>query len=311
MTTLNRRSLLSLAGAGALSLSVPVAQATPARAGAEAPPVNLRVWSAGAAGSFRNIYALETENGLVVIDAPLRKSDGAAVREWLEAVGKPVEGVLITHMHPDHNFGLTEMLRGSDAPIFATRAVAQAILEAEGGHQQFVPNFIGDAETERDRRFPDVLVESGETVTVDGVPFSVVDQGEAESMADSTWSTPALPNTLFSGDLVFHRVHSWVAQGATDRYLAVLNRFRREADPATLFLAGHGGMAPASVIPRQIAYLEAYRQAVREIAAGRPSLTEAEKQQLVQHMTAVEPSPMLAFGVAIGADAVARELATQ
>jgi hypothetical protein len=91
----------------------------------------------------------------------------------------------------------------------------------------------------------------------------------------------------------------------------VLDRLRREVDPATLFIAGHGGMAPASVIPRQISYLEAYRQAVQEIAVGRPRLTEAEKQQLVQRMTTVEPSSMLAFGIAIGADAVARELATQ
>lgn len=288
MMSLNRRSILALAG------------------GVASPVLNVRTWTAPEAGVFRNIYALEAETGLIIVDAPLRKSDGAAAREWIAALGRPVRAVLVTHMHPDHTFGLTQMLGGADVPILATRAVADAIRAAEEGFQRFVPNFVGEAETERDRRFPNSLVEPGRTRVVDGISFMVSNVGEAESAADSIWSTPALPGALFSGDLVFHRVHTWVAQGATARYLAVLERLHRDTAPASLFFAGHGGVTSVGAIPRQIAYLRAFRDSVREIAGGRPALTDSEKAELLARMRQIEPSPTLAFGVTVGADAVAR-----
>ncbi len=310
MSLLDRRALLRLAGIAGASAAIPVTPALAQGAGSvpEGPLVNVRTWSAGSAGVYRNIHALETETGLVVVDAPLRKSDGAAAREWLLSLQKPVKAVLMTHTHPDHNFGLTEMLQGQSAQVVATRAVADAIRAGEAAFQRFVPNFIGDAETERDRRFPDTTVGDRETFTIDGVPFQARDLGEAESAADSIWTTAALPNALFSGDLVFHRVHTWVAQGATGRYLSVLERLQGEVDRTALFFAGHGGIAPASAIPRQIAYLQTFRAAVRELSSGRTTLTEAQKQELVRRMTVMEPSAMLAFGIATGADAVAREL---
>ena len=49
--------------------------------------VNVRVWTSPVAGTARNLFAVETPNGFVVVDGPLRKSDGAAAARWLAELG--------------------------------------------------------------------------------------------------------------------------------------------------------------------------------------------------------------------------------
>ena len=274
-------------------------------------PLGLVTFTAPEAGIYRSSHVIETATGFVVVDAPFRKSDAVMVREQLAVRGKPIEGVLITHMHPDHNFGLTELLHGSEAPIVATPAVADAVAAAEDFFQGLVPNVIGAEETERHRRFPDTLIDSGGQITLGGAVFQVVDMGAAESAADAIWTVPALPQLAFVGDLVFHRMHSWVANGTTAAFITALEALQRDAPAGTLLVPGHGSAVPAAAIPRQIAYLRAFREAVIELADGRPMLSDAQKEQLVARMMALEPSPMLAFGITLGADAVAAELAAE
>ena len=276
---------------------------------AESKQANVRTWSAPIEGTARNIFAIETDAGFVVVDAPLRKSDGAAARAWLRSLGKPVLAVLVTHAHPDHNFGLTQMLRGTDAPIYATPAVAGAIRATEEAMQAVVPAAFGEAETERDRLFPNAVADPSVPVVIDGVPFEVADHGAVESGADSVWTSPALPGAIFVGDLVMHRAHPSLVQGNSAGYLEASRRLRDLAAPGALFFAGHGGLVPVGAIQRHIDYIEAYRDNVRDLAHGRPALGEREKAELARRMLLAEPSPLLSFLIPMGADPVARELA--
>jgi hypothetical protein len=47
---------------------------------------------------------------------------------------------------------------------------------------------------------------------------------------------------------------------------------------------------------------------VQELAAGRPTLTEAEKAALAARLTALYPAAGLTFLIPLSADAIAREL---
>ena len=82
----------------------------------------------------------------------------------------------------------------------------------------------------------------------------------------------------------------------------------RWGEPGTVFLAGHGGIVPIAGVDCQVAYLEAYRRNVRELAGGRPEIDDAAKIEPTRRITAVEPFKLLAFYIVMGADAVAREL---
>lgn len=275
------------------------------------PAVNVRIWATPAEGASRNLFAVETPNGCVLIDGPLRKSDGAAARRWLDGLGRPVLGVLLTHTHPDHYFGLAQMLGGRAVPVYATAAVDEGIRATVEPMRRTAAGFFGEGEIESDLLFPNVLVVPGRPAVIDGVPFVARDFGEAESAADAVWTTPALPGHVFSGDLVMPRVHLSLYQGQSARYIAVLEQLRRETDPAAIFFTGHGGLATVAAIAPQIAYLNAYREAVRALARGRDHLTDADRGKLVERMREVEPSPLLAFLIAGGGDPVARELAAE
>ena len=67
-------------------------------------------------GTPVNAYVLEGAASTVVVDATLLVPDARALRERVDALGKPLVGVVVTHAHPDHYGGLAELTRGLDVP---------------------------------------------------------------------------------------------------------------------------------------------------------------------------------------------------
>jgi glyoxylase-like metal-dependent hydrolase (beta-lactamase superfamily II) len=63
----------------------------------------VHTYRSGETGLFVNSYLVEGADGVVAIDSPLLRSDGHAFRARLEALKKPLLGVLVTHPHPDHS----------------------------------------------------------------------------------------------------------------------------------------------------------------------------------------------------------------
>src|SRR5262245_38795321 len=73
---------------------------------------------------FANAYIVEVERGVVVIDALLTKSASRDLRRRVDALGKPLFAVLITHGHPDHYGGVTQLVEGRpDVPVVALKGV--------------------------------------------------------------------------------------------------------------------------------------------------------------------------------------------
>jgi glyoxylase-like metal-dependent hydrolase (beta-lactamase superfamily II) len=313
--SISRRAAMIGAGAVTSAWLAPashVAAQNSVRAGStSAIPVAIRSFVAPSEGAFRITYGIETETGFVMIDAPFRKFDGTAVREAVRSLNKPIRGVIFTHMHPDHNFGVTQMLGGADVPIIATKAVADATRAADADLQKFVPTLVGEAETEQDRRFPNTIASSGQPIRIDGVDFVVTDLGEGESAADAVITLPSNPTAMFVGDLVMPRIHTFMGNGTTAKFLQQVQRLKAMTNAATMIYPGHSGVVSATAsIDRQIAYIEAVRSAIREVARGRPQLTDAEKQQFLALMKRFEPTTNLEFVILLGADAVAKELAS-
>jgi len=280
---------------------------------AGAPPVAPVVHrlAADASGIFANAYVVETARGLVVIDGRLLTSDGQAVRAKLDALGKPLLAVLVTHGHPDHYNGITEIVSGADVPIVATAGVAEVIRKDDAAKEAQWSATFG-AEWPKKRTFPDRVVKDGDSLAVGGLTFKVHDLGPGESHSDSYWTTELDGRRVaFIGDAVLHGMHAYVADGHTSRWLANLDRLRRElADAATLY-PGHGDPGGLEMLDWQKNYLTHYRAAVKELAGGEARLSEAQKKDLVARMKRVLPDDRLEFLVPLGADAVAAELAAE
>lgn len=271
------------------------------------PDPTVHTYSAPAAGIFVNAYLVETEHGVVAIDATLTVSDARALRAQADAIGKPLLAVLLTHGHPDHYNGITDLLNGKDVPVLATSGVDQVIRADDAAKEaQWTPVF--GAEWPAVRTFPSRIVKDGETVTFDGVEFTVHDLGPGESHFDSYWTLDTGKPAAFIGDVAFHDTHSYMSDGHSKAWLSHLDTLTDALTDIEILYPGHGAPGGTELFAQEREYIQVYREAVDDLAAGQATLSDAAKTELLTAMKAHLPTDKLDFLIQLGADPVASEL---
>src|SRR5438270_11559918 len=131
-----------------------------------------------------NAYIVETADALVVVDSTLGVSDGRALRARVDALGKPLAAVVVTHAHPDHYGAITSLLAGLDVPVVAVQGVDDVIRRDDAAKERILRPMFGNEWAEQ-RTFPSRRVRDGEVVELGGASFRVVDLGPGESPHDS------------------------------------------------------------------------------------------------------------------------------
>jgi len=265
--------------------------------------------ASGEGGIFVNAFLVETKEGVVAVDSTLTESESRAFRGQAKALRKPLLAVLVTHPHPDHVAGLTNLVGSDRTPIVATRPVVELMRSLEEPkRKQWTP--VYGSEWVQRWTYPNLVVASGERLTFDGVRYSVLDLGAGgDSAANSAWFIESPRRTAFLGDMVFAGTHSYVADGHVLAWLANLERLERLCREMELVFPGHGAPdAPARLIGRQREYLLRFVSEVKELSAGAPRLSEDTKRELEARMTSFAPGAGLTFLISLSADAVAREL---
>jgi glyoxylase-like metal-dependent hydrolase (beta-lactamase superfamily II) len=290
-------------------MTLGAAQGAPASKKVELPKVT--VFRSPEAGIFSNAYLVETAQHVVVIDATLLESTSKALRGRLEAIHKPLAAVLITHGHPDHYNGITNILNGEQVDVVSTKPVDHVIREYDAAkEQQWRPTF--GAEWPAKRTFPNRTLDDGGSIVVDGVKFTVHELGPGESHADSYWLVQAGGRRIaFIGDVVLDHVHAYMSDGHSKRWLKNISRLRRELKGVESIYPGHGDADGVALLDWERGYLEKYRTEVAALAKGNASLSEDDKKMLVQKMKEYLPNDRLEFLIALGADPVAAELKSE
>jgi glyoxylase-like metal-dependent hydrolase (beta-lactamase superfamily II) len=266
-------------------------------------------YRSGELGLFVNSYLVEGADGVVAVDAPLLVSDGRAFRARLEALGKPLLGVLVTHPHPDHYNAIGELLAGESVPVIAHGDVAREIREKDDAKRaQWGPMF-GD-EWPASATFPNRLVGDEESVQLGDLRFTAWDFGPGESRSETVWLLGE-GETAFTGDLAFNGTHAYLADGRTEAWLRALDRAEESlADVRTLYV-GHGAPSETAAFAEQRRYLLMVREVIGRAAGGRPELGEDEANRVTSVMERYLPGAPLGWLVAAGASAVAAELARE
>lgn len=263
----------------------------------------IHTYTAAEAGLLVNSYLVETTDAVVLVDANLLISDIRALAARIAALHKPLLGVFVTHAHPDHFNGLP-LLAGDEVPVYAAADVADTIARiADAKRAQWQPVY-GDEWPDR-HRVPDQRLSTGDAVELGGLRFTMHAVGAAESHADSYLM---LDDRAFIGDLAFHGTHPYTADGHTGSWLAALDTLTEALNGATLY-PGHGAPGDVGMLADQRRYLMMYRETVGRLAAGAPTLTDAQREQLTAVMTRFLPGAPLTWMIGLGADAVAAELA--
>ncbi|MBA3310424.1 MAG: MBL fold metallo-hydrolase [Nocardioidaceae bacterium] len=221
---------------------------------------NVRIDRVEGDGMAVNSYVVHGPGGLVVVDAQLTVADAHKVRETVRASGLALAGVLVTHPHPDHYAGAAIIASGGE-PIMATAGVAAVIRRDDALKDGIVGAMMG-AQWPSQRRLPDTLVESGSTVELGGLSFSVRETGPGESDMDSLWTLD--DRTVFAGDVAYHDAHAYLADGNIESWRTTLDDLAGALDSSATLYVGHGAPVGPTVLREQRRYLDAFVQAVIE-----------------------------------------------
>jgi glyoxylase-like metal-dependent hydrolase (beta-lactamase superfamily II) len=255
-------------------------------------------------GAFVNAYAVETESGIVAIDGLLTVSDSKAMRDWLERSGKPLRAVLLTHSHPDHYAGLTQLVADDDAPIIAPQGVIDTIIRDDATKDAIIGPMFGD-EWPAKRIFPNTAINDGESVTFDEITFTVIDLGPSESPHDSPWILGDDAKTVFLGDQIYNHKHCFLADGYYEQWLMNIATLRERFPRDAVFYIGHGDPVGGEMWDWQRGYIETFVEAVGGADWSEP---ERAKAAVVARMKEYEPSDELQFLMELSIEPVAAKI---
>jgi glyoxylase-like metal-dependent hydrolase (beta-lactamase superfamily II) len=269
----------------------------------------VHTYRSGETGLFANSYLVEGAEGVVAVDAPLLLSDGRAFRVRLEALQKPLLGVLVTHPHPDHYNTIGELLAGEEVPVIAHDDVDREIrAKDEAKRVQWGPMF-GD-EWPASATFPSRTVTDEESIELGDLRFTPWDFGPCESNSETVWLLGD-GDLAFVGDLAFNGTHAYLADGRTDAWLKALDRAEEALAGVQTLYVGHGAPGVPAVLADQRRYLLMTREAIGRVANGRAELSEDEANRVVSLMERYLPTAPLGWLVGAGASAVAAELSQE
>jgi glyoxylase-like metal-dependent hydrolase (beta-lactamase superfamily II) len=221
-----------------------------------------------------NSYWLEGPDEILVFDTQREIDLAERVVAAIEATGKPVTAIVISHYDPGHFGGIQAFTAAfPDAEILMTEGVAEQIDRDLSGYIERLREAQGD--DYRAPPEPTRLIANREELTVSGVPVIVhVATGtEAESM-----TMLAIPSerALLASDLVANRMHPDFADANIDSWPRALDRITREFSGYTLF-PGHGEPGPVNLLAaNQIAYISFVRGQVERDILSDDVASEAE-----------------------------------
>ena len=255
-------------------------------------------------GAFVNAWLVETASGVVAVDGLLQVSAAREMRAGIERLGKPLLAALVTHSHPDHYAGLGEIVAGADVPIYAPQGVIDTITADDALKDQIIGPMFGE-DWPANRVFPNTPIRDGESVTFDGVQFTVVDLGPSESPHDSPWILGTDERIVFLGDQIYDHRHCFLGDGFYEQWLENIEKLRARFPSDAVFYIGHGGPVGGEMWDWQRGYLETFVAAVGEAEWAEP---EQAKAAVVARMKEYEPTDELQFLMELSIEPVAQQL---
>ena len=149
----------------------------------------------------------------VLVDTLLLADDVERLGERIEATGKRLTTIYITHAHVDHYFGLEALLerfpgaRGVALPSVVESARATHQSAREQAKQWFAGRALDCT----------VLPEAfdGETIILDGHELHAIEVGQADIAPSTIVHVPAI-DAVVAGDVVYNGVHQMLALSGPD-----------------------------------------------------------------------------------------------
>ncbi|HPQ25724.1 MAG TPA: MBL fold metallo-hydrolase [Gammaproteobacteria bacterium] len=215
-------------------------------------------------GFMNNPAFIVTDAGVVVIDPGSSVQVGEMVLARIGRItDKPVLAVFNTHVHGDHWLGNQAIrARYPDVPIYGHERVGPKVLAGAGAEWvQLMLRLTDNATAGTDIVKPDHPVVDGDTLSIGGLTYQVMNNDKAHTDTDIMLHVPEL-GLVFLGDNAGHGRILRLEGGSFSGNITALENAL--ATGATVFVPGHGPSGGPEVAQRYRDYLDTLYTTVRQ-----------------------------------------------
>ncbi|WP_282076639.1 MBL fold metallo-hydrolase [Epibacterium ulvae] len=179
-------------------------------------------------------HVIETPERLVFVDGQRSVIYGQEVRDYAERTGKPVDRMIVSHLHPDHWFGAYQF---RDVPIYSF-AETQAEINQLGDFFIEISLASLGKHVPPSKVVPNQIIAHGAKEVIDGVTLEFRHVTDAES---DNMMTIYLPDqkVLIAQDMLYNNCHLFCGHGNFDGWSAGLREMQADTS-FDLVLPGHG-----------------------------------------------------------------------
>ncbi len=259
---------------------------------------------------FVNAFLIEGEREVVLVDTHFVISSTRRLIARLDALGKKLAAVIVTHPHPDHFNGLPLVLAGRGAiPVFATEPTIAGIRATRAQKREAWTPVYGD-DYPKDDALPDHPLGPDAVLDLAGMELRLLDLGGFESALDNTAVHVPGADALIASDLIYNGCHPWLAEHGTRRWLEQLDVMEARFGGCKVVFAGHGAQGDRSLFEMQRRYIQDFRKRVAAVARD-GGVAPGEMARLVMETRQGRDGWPLDGLIEMNAAAVAQELASQ
>jgi glyoxylase-like metal-dependent hydrolase (beta-lactamase superfamily II) len=198
------------------------------------PPVDVAI---GGTFSPTTATILSGPSEAVLVDTLYTPDDVERLAQAIEATGKSLTTIYITHAHFDHYFGLGALLeRFPGARGVALQSVVEFVRDThEAGRalaEQWLPGKFLDTNV-----LPETL--GGDTIALDGHELHAIEVGQGDIAHSTVLHAPSI-DAVVAGDVVYNGVHQMLAVSGPDdwpRWIASVDKIA--ALEPKVVVAGH------------------------------------------------------------------------
>jgi glyoxylase-like metal-dependent hydrolase (beta-lactamase superfamily II) len=246
----------------------------------------VKAFTASEQGFLVGSYAVIDNDEVLLIDVGLVKPEVEKMIAWVKPLGT-VKTIYITHPHPDHYMGLEWVVAAfPEAKVVAAPETVAVIKESGEGTLQFMkgPDYFGGAL--KDSLASKVIVPeptTGDVLKVGKAELQIKHFSDAEAKTTHPLYEP-VTGSLFSGDLVYNRVHLWLKDTPPKKWIEALEELKKLN--VKMVYPGHGEPGGPELLDATLKYLHAFEEAV----ASSKTQKELKDKILVQFPDARSPA---------------------
>ncbi|WP_329566101.1 MBL fold metallo-hydrolase [Kitasatospora sp. NBC_01266] len=232
------------------------------------PPLAIEVFTGPESAFFATSSLILGARDAILVDAQLTRSAGRELAEWIAGKGRNLLAVVITHPHPDHYFGVEEVLRlFPQAHLLAAPPVVDAIAATAADKVRQWRPVYGDDIPETPI-LPRPL--RPQPLMIDRQLIRVLYLGQGDCATSTVVHVPG-SRTVIAGDLAWNGTHVWTVDTTPEQRAAWIRNLGRIAELGVeRVIAGHRAPEQGDDAGRVLAFTGEYLKDFDQLLARHP-----------------------------------------